>query len=307
MSVRPRAALFALAMAGVSLTHAEPARADQEPTVQWNDQWPRFRFGEGIMLVAVTIGSSALALSPVHETALWDAPILFDKPARALFKSNDKDTQELAGNLSDRLYHGMVLAPYLVDNFIVALGVHQNADVALQMTLIDLQSLGLSGVLALGMEHGLGRARPYERECTDPNGFDPVGYNACGPPGGFQGFPSGHAAAAFTMAGLTCVHHQHLPLWGGGWPDAAACIGTMALATTTGTLRLVVDRHWATDIVAGAAIGIFNGYFLPLWLHYGFGDKTKAVSTMWKTQVGYLAPVPQLYSGGGGLGLSGSF
>lgn len=297
-------AFFALACA---LVIPSTARADQEPTVQWRDDWPRFRLVEGATLIAVTVGSSAIALSPVHDTALWDKPILFDKAARDLFKSNDKDTQAMAGLVSDRLYHGMVLAPYLIDNYIIALGVHRNPDVALQMTLINLQSLGLSGVMALGMEHGLGRARPYERECKDPNGFDPVGYNACGPPGGFQSFPSGHAAAAFTMASLTCVHHQHLPLWGGGWPDALACIGTMSLATTTGVLRLVVDRHWATDVVAGAAIGVFNGYFLPLWLHYGFGDKKRTVATAFKTEVGYVAPVPQLFPGGGGLGLNGSF
>lgn len=302
-----RALLFALVLAFTLVGLPGSAHADQEPTVRWNEDWPRFRLVEGATLVAVTIGSSVLALSPVHETALWDNPVLFDKAARSFFKSNDKDTQALAGHVSDRLYHGMVLAPYLIDNYVVALGVHRNPDVALQMTLIDLQSLGISGVMALGMEHGLGRARPYERDCTDPNGFDPVGHNACGPPGGFQGFPSGHAAAAFTMAGLTCVHHQHLPLWGGGWPDALACVGTMSLATTTGVLRLVVDRHWATDVVAGAAIGIFNGYFLPLWLHYGFGDKKRAVGTIFKTEVGYVAPVPQVFPGGGGLGLGGSF
>lgn len=300
--------LFAiLALVCILVAAPETAHADQEPTVQWREDWPRFRLVEGAAVVALTIGSTALALSPVHETAAWDKPILFDKAARNLFKSNDKEVQELAGDISDRLYHGMVLGPYIIDNYIVALGVHRNPDVALQMTLIDLQSLGLSGVIALGLEHGVGRARPYERECTNKEGFDPVGYNACGPPGGFQSFPSGHAAAAFTMAGLTCVHHQHLPLWGGGWPDAMACIGTMALATTSGTMRLVVDRHWASDVVVGAAIGVFNGYFLPLWLHYGFGNKKSAVSTIFKTEVGYVAPVPQLFPGGGGMGVTGSF
>lgn len=300
-------ALFALVLACTLFAMPRTASADQEKTVQWNEQWPRFRLIEGAVLVSVTIGSSALALSPVQESAVWDKPILFDKAARSLFRSNDRDAQERAGEWSDRLYHGMVLAPYVIDNYIVALGVHRNPDVALQMTLIDLQSLGLSGVMSLAGEHAIGRARPYERDCTDPNGFDPVGYNACGPPGGFQGFPSGHAAAAFTMAGLTCVHHQHLPLWGGGWPDALACAGTLSIATTTGVLRLVVDRHWATDVVAGTAIGLFNGYFLPLWLHYGFGDKKKAVGTIFKTEVGYVAPVPQVFPGGGGLGLGGSF
>lgn len=304
---RARAAFMRFAVVFALLATPNTAHADQEPTVQWRDDWPRFRLWEGVAVVALTVGSSAIALSPVHETAVWDKPILFDKAARSFFKSNDRDTQELAGNIGDRLYQGMVLGPYIIDNYIVALGVHRNPDVALQMTLIDLQSLGLSGVVALGLEHGVGRARPYERECTNNEGFDRVGYNACGPPGGFQSFPSGHAAAAFTMAGLTCVHHQHLPLWGGGWPDALACIGTLALATTSGVSRLIVDRHWATDVVAGTALGIFNGYFVPLWLHYGFGNKKATVSTIFKTEVGYVAPIPQVFPGGGGMGVIGSF
>lgn len=285
----------------------ETAHADQEPTVQWNEQWPRFRLVEGAAVVALTVGSTAIALSPVPQSAIWDQPILFDKAARELFKGTDAKTQELGGDISDGLYQGMVLGPYVIDNYIVALGVHRNPDVALQLTLMDMQSLGLSGVVALGFEHGLGRARPYQRECVKNGDFHPTGFNVCGPDGGFVSFPSGHAAAAFTMAALTCVHHQHLPLWGGGWPDALACIGTMALATTSGTMRLVVDRHWASDVIAGAALGIFNGYFLPLWLHYGFGNKKNAVSTMFKTELGYVAPVPQLFPGGGGLGVMGSF
>lgn len=301
-----RAMAAASVFVGV-IGHAGPAHADQEKTVKWNENWPRVHLLEVGAIVALTIGSIELSLVKPADHAKWSKPILFDESARSFFKSNNENTQELAGNLSDNIYHAMVIAPYVVDNYVVALGIHQNADVALQMTLMNLQSLGLSGVISLSMERTVGRRRPFAQDCSGQFGPDKVGYNHCNGVDDFESFYSGHAAATFTMAGLTCAHHQHLPLYGGGLPDALACIVMVSLATTTGVLRLVVDRHWTSDVLTGAAVGLINGYVLPSWLHYGFGDSRKQVPTIIRTPIGYVAPVPQLYPGGAGLGLAAVF
>ncbi len=296
------------AIAGALLSvWSNVARADQQETVEWSEDWPRVRLIEVVNIAALTVGSLAINASPVNNNSSWDGPILFDKPVRELLRSRNPATQEFAGNLSDRLYQGMVLAPYVIDNYIVALGVHQNADVALQMTLINMQSLGLSGVMALGSEHAVGRKRPYVRECAGPDRADSVGFNHCDDRADPQSFFSGHAAATFTMAGLTCIHHQNLPLYGGGLPDVLACYVMLGLATSTAVLRLTVDRHWATDIVVGAGVGLANGYLLPAWLHYGFGGRRAKSATIIQTSFGYVAPMPQIYPGGGGLGLGGVF
>jgi PAP2 superfamily len=288
-------------------TFAAPAAAEQEKEVRWSDDWHRVRLIEVADILALTVASIGLNATPVPDHAHWSKPILFDDAARKLFKSNDPHVQELAGTWSDRLYQGMVLAPYIIDNYVVALGVHENADVALQMTLINLQSLGLSGVMSLGAEHAVGRARPYVQDCANPKGGpDKVGFNQCGTEGDFQSFYSGHAAATFTMAGLTCAHHQHLPLWGGGLPDALACFGMVGLAATTGILRMVVDRHWASDVLLGTTVGIVNGYVIPMWLHYGFGPK-RPIPTVVQTSFGYIAPIPEVLPGGAGLGVAGVF
>ena len=73
------------------------------------------------------------------------------------------------------------------------------------------------------------------------------------------------------MAALTCVHHQHLPLYGGGFANLAPCLVMMGVAATTGVLRLVYDEHWASDVITGWAVGAASGYVLPSLLHYGFG------------------------------------
>ena len=307
LHARRARAFGAVATALGILLNATPAAADQEKTVEWSDNWPRVHLVEVGAIVAFTVASIEINTLPYAHQAKWTRPILFDDAARSFFRSTNEKTQEAAAQVSDEFYHGMVLAPYIIDNYIVAMGIHQNADVALQMTLINLQSLGLAGVLSLGAEHAAGRARPYAQDCSGPNGADKVGYNHCDGVGEFQSFYSGHAAAAFTMAGLTCAHHQHLPLYGGGLPDAMACAVMLSLATTTGVMRMVADRHWASDVLVGTSVGILSGYVLPSWLHYGFGNSRKKVATVMQTSFGYVAPIPQVYAGGGGMGLAGVF
>jgi hypothetical protein len=41
-----------------------------------------------------------------------------------------------------------------------------------------------------------------------------------------------------------------------------------ALASATGVLRIVADRHYASDVIVGAVMGLSVGYGLPWLLHY---------------------------------------
>lgn len=298
-----RAILAALTCASIALFPSN-AHADQEKTVQWNESWPRVRLAEVVDIVGLTAASALINAGPSHADANWQGPILWDKPIRDLMRARSRVGQKRAAQISDRLYKGMVLAPYVIDNFVAALGVHQNADVALQLTLMDMQSLGLSGVITLAAEHAVGRSRPYVARCKGPDQSDEVGYNNCGGADDFKSFYSGHSAAMFTMAGLTCVHHQHLPLYGGGAPDGFACAFMVALATTGSLARIVCDRHWSTDVFLGMSVGLINGYFVPMWLHYGIGWNKAAVKTTFQTALGTVVPMPQVYEGGGGLGVA---
>ena len=69
--------------------------------------------------------------------------------------------------------------------------------------------------------------------------------------------PSGHTAFAF--AGATIFHKEygHLSPW--------YSIGGYTLATFTGISRIMNNRHWASDVIVGAGVGIVStdiGYFL---------------------------------------------
>ena len=83
-----------------------------------------------------------------------------------------------------------------------------------------------------------------------------------------RSFYSGHTAFTFATAGLICSHHLNLKLYGGGAPDIAACATGFAAAAATGTLRMVGDQHYATDVITGALVGTITGLGLPWLLHY---------------------------------------
>jgi hypothetical protein len=69
------------------------------------------------------------------------------------------------------------------------------------------------------------------------------------PTGDCCAFPSGHAASAFAAASVLERHFGYR----GAWP-------TMVAASYVATSRLVDNRHFLSDVVFGAAVGIVSGW-----------------------------------------------
>ncbi len=70
-------------------------------------------------------------------------------------------------------------------------------------------------------------------------------------------FPSGHTATSFMTA--TLLHKEY------GWRSPWFSIGAYTVASASAVSRLLNNRHWMTDLVGGAAIGIGSvhlGYYL---------------------------------------------
>ncbi|WP_410505217.1 phosphatase PAP2 family protein [Flavobacterium sp. CG_23.5] len=66
----------------------------------------------------------------------------------------------------------------------------------------------------------------------------------------FNSFPSGHTATAFMGAELLYQEYKNVSIWYG--------ISGYFVATGTGAFRMYNNRHWLTDVVAGAGIGILS-------------------------------------------------
>jgi membrane-associated phospholipid phosphatase len=302
--------LAAFGLAAATMLVASTATATDPDRVEWSKDWPRARLWEAVSAVVLTVADAEIEPNvPIQSQARWRGGILFDDWARSALRGRTAGIQSAASTTSDILYYAGTIGPLVIDNYFVTLSIHQNADVAFQMLVINMQSLGISGLVSLVAEHGAGRARPYTDQC-DSNGqiHDASGAlmpNHCGTSNDFRSFFSGHTAAVSTMAGLTCAHHQHLPLYGGGFADLAPCLVMIGAATATGVLRMVYDEHWASDVITGAVVGTLSGYVLPSVLHYGFGSG-RAIG---EVRSGSLVMVPSVlgYPGGAGIGAVGLF
>jgi membrane-associated phospholipid phosphatase len=93
-----------------------------------------------------------------------------------------------------------------------------------------------NGVTQL-LKQAFGRVRP-DVEGSEPLDFEPFSGN--------NSMPSGHTSAAFGFA--ASLADDVRPLW--------AKIGLYTLATGTAWSRLYDNKHWTSDVVFGAIVGI---------------------------------------------------
>lgn len=106
-------------------------------------------------------------------------------------------------------------------------------------------SFAILTAITQGGKYGIGRLRP-----------DDSAHNS---------FPSGHTGTAFACAAILDAEYGQKYPWLAG-------IG-YGVATLTGMSRIANNRHWGTDILAGASVGlssVYLGYFLSDWI---FGRK----------------------------------
>jgi membrane-associated phospholipid phosphatase len=97
----------------------------------------------------------------------------------------------------------------------------------------------------------LGRARPV-LDVDDPFDFK---LGRGGRSDDFASFPSGHTAAAFAAAAAVTAETREI------WPEATRYAAPVLYggAVVVGVSRMYHNRHWASDVMAGAAIGTFSG------------------------------------------------
>jgi membrane-associated phospholipid phosphatase len=105
------------------------------------------------------------------------------------------------------------------------------------------------------------------------------------PNGGEHSFPSGHTSFSFTNATvLFNEFHQTSPL--------LAYSGYL-FSTTTGAFRIINNKHWLSDVLVGAGIGILVTdiiYYIQPFKKFNPFKKSKNISI-----------IPQMYNDGYGL------
>jgi membrane-associated phospholipid phosphatase len=125
-----------------------------------------------------------------------------------------------------------------------------------------IEELGLHGTEALLVGAGVGsvlkdafgRARPFvDTVSPNPNDFQLLRGFSAGD--NYRSFPSGHTVAAFAAAAAVSAETSR---W---WKGASYTIGPLMYggAAAVGVSRMYDNRHWASDVILGAAIGTFAG------------------------------------------------
>ncbi|MGH7637655.1 MAG: phosphatase PAP2 family protein [Gemmatimonadaceae bacterium] len=136
------------------------------------------------------------------------------------------------------------------------------AHVALHATEAMIVGLAMAGTLKVLV----GRERPYASADTTPHDFG-LGRGFKGER--YQAFPSGHATVSFAVAAAVLSESEAMSR-GARW-----MVGSLlfASATVVGLSRMYADRHWASDVVMGAAIGTFAGLKTVRFNHTRTGNR----------------------------------
>ena len=125
---------------------------------------------------------------------------------------------------------------------IFAHGVLAKNEKSVSTALLAFESYVLAGLLTRIPKNLLGRERP-----DNWRGDGPFVFN-----GPFHGnsFPSGHATASFAIASVIATQYRDHK-----WVPVVA----YSVASLTAISRVYDNKHWLSDVVAGAAIGTLVG------------------------------------------------
>jgi membrane-associated phospholipid phosphatase len=180
----------------------------------------------------------------------------FDDWVRGGLRLSSESGRQTASTISDVGVY--ILSAFPLINATLVAGVeHERWDIAWRLVVLDAETLLTATLAAISLQHLTARERPFVQECvTNPNLRD------CQTGSKYQSFPSGHTTLVFAAVALECFHHGYLDTSHTGW-GAAACPATVAVAAVTGVLRVMADRHWATDVIAGAVLGGTIGIAIP--------------------------------------------
>lgn len=130
---------------------------------------------------------------------------------------------------------GLITSLYLGGEIFEERGLRKTA-------LLSLESWLTSGAIVMVLKTLTGRARPYTG--LGAYQFEPFTFSSA-----YHSFPSGHASSAFAVATVVADQTDSLIV------DVLA----YSLSTFSAFSRVHESKHWASDVLIGAAIGYFVG------------------------------------------------
>lgn len=237
MSARSLGGALAIVIATTSTAHA--------------DERPWYRSRRHVANVAITVGAAALYLST--ETFLeldlsptdcrWCHPTALDVHVRNALLWDDPTRARTISDVT-----GFAVLPAFSIGLVALGSYEQTGEIRVVEDLVPIvETVAVSQLFVQGIKYVVARERPFVHYGS---GLDEDDYVS---------FLSGHSALAFavvTSAGVV-AHERHYAsepyIWAIGLP----------LAATTAYLRIAADKHYFTDVTAGAALGVAAGLIVP--------------------------------------------
>jgi len=215
-----------VAVLAVSTVHSISAQQPkQDSATIRRAQRPLLRWGEVLGVAAVT--GLALANDQSIRNRLND-------PHDALGRT----VSDIGNGMGDGvIVYSSLLAISVGSKALNKKGIYGVASRALKSTL-------LGGGSAMALKTLFGRDRPFQSP-DDPYSFHGFRFKD-------NSLPSGHTAVAFALA--TSLARETPDLW--------TDVGFFTLATVTAYARMHDDKHWASDVVLGAGVGILSARFV---------------------------------------------
>lgn len=285
---------------------SNPPTGSGTPALEW--QWQPFRVWEYPLTAAALGAATFLRFAGPRPAADWTGGVLVDDWVHDHTAIQSIPLRDGTRTVTDVFFYGSMVYR-LVDSAVLPALVWRSPNVAFQMSMIDLESFGFVAITLWGGQAVFGRERPFAKRCSDP--AFAASEQGCGP-GSTEhnrSFFAGHPAVVLTAAGLTCTHHAHLPLFGGGAADIVACAAMLGAAVVTGIGRVITEEHYVSDLVVGYGAGFIAGFVLPELLHYGSKKRRVVVPETTRAEMTLVRAslVPQIGPRDLGLGLRGVF
>jgi membrane-associated phospholipid phosphatase len=227
----------------------------------------------------VSLSLATIANAQVQDTILKKSPLLTGKDA-LLFASFALGTAVVAPidmQIANRLQYpgaqenrflrtGATGFRLLADpgSFVTGAGIYLIGRIDGQrrvqaLGLHSVESILLADILGGGLKLAAGRQRPFA-DVKNPYNFQ-LWRGLQGDQ--YRSFPSGHTITAFAFASTLTRETQ---FW---WPQGGFYVGTVFYggATLVGLSRMYNNMHWASDVMAGAAIGTIVGLKVVKYTH----------------------------------------
>jgi len=196
-----------------------------------------------------------------------------DEEIRDVFEDNRSSTTDDFANLFEPFGNGLVTIPALAAFYVF--GYYDENDKAKRTALIATESFLITGLYTTILKVSMGRHRPSAgASSTSFDGFTTDQ----------KSFPSGHTSTAFAIATVIANKYEETPY---------IKPISYGIASLTGLSRINDEKHWASDVFFGAALGYFT---------------SKTILKLHNNKKGqHFTIYPRVDSRGGGILLSKNF